>query len=123
MVGKFADKTKRTRNVVIGRPLEIECPPHEFTQHAVYKWGGTGTVTGTWFFNDKPNALVLRDGRLFFSHVTKEDVKFISRKDGIRCLLEANHDSDIRIEQSGLFELNVTGGKVHLNVQQTPVSC
>jgi hypothetical protein len=111
VVGKFLNKTKRIQNVVLGRPLEIECPAHGFTQRAGYKWGGTSDITGTWFFHDKTNALVLADGRLFFSHVTMEDVKYIRQKGGIGCLLEASHDEDIRLEQSGAFELNVTGGK------------
>ena len=109
-MGKFLEKPKKTVNVVLGRPFEIKCPAHGFTQNAGYKWGGTSKITGTWFVQDRPNMLVLEDGRLFFSHVTMEDVKYIEQKGGIGCLLEASHDEDVKLEQSGLFELNVIGG-------------
>ena len=108
MAGKFSDHNTRTQNVVIGEKLEIACPKHGFTQNVVYKWGGSG-VTGTWFFQDKPNALVLGDGRLFFSHVTEDDVKTITQKGGIRCLLEATDGDTIKFETSAPFKLNSTG--------------
>ena len=105
------DKTKKTLNVVVGRPFEIACPAHGFTQNAFYKWGGISKITGTWFVQDKANMLVLEDGRLFFSHVTREDVKYIKQKGGMRCFLEASHGKKTtKLEQSGVFELNVTGG-------------
>ncbi|CAB3990725.1 contactin-4-like isoform X1 [Paramuricea clavata] len=109
VLGQFLDKTKTTHNVVIGQQLQIECPAHSFTKHAVYKWGGTGSVTGTWFLNGRANVLVLGDGRLFFSHVTKDVVDFIEQQGGISCLLEVTDKVDVRFEQSGVFELNVTG--------------
>ncbi|XP_028407908.1 contactin-3-like [Dendronephthya gigantea] len=109
IVGKFSDKTVRTVNVVIGKTFQLECPGHTLTQRAVYKWGGTGNVGGTWFFNDRPDVLVLEDGRLFFSHVTRNDVNEIEGKNGISCLLEATHGRDIRFDKSAVFRFNITG--------------
>ena len=112
VLGQFFNKTKTTHNVVIGQQLQLECPAHSLTQQAVYKWGGTASVRGIWFLNGRANVLVLGDGRLFFSHVTKDDVDYIKQQGGISCLLEATDNKDIRFEQSGVFELNVTGGKL-----------
>lgn len=112
VVGKFFNKAKETLNVVIGEQFKIECPSHGPTQHAGYKWGGSDDVTGTWFFIDRPNVLVLSDGTLFFSYITRDDVDYITRKGGISCLLEAaDKNNDLRFEQSAAFELNVTGGE------------
>ena len=112
-MGKFLNKATETRNVVIGKQFQIQCPAHGLTQHAVYKWGGSDEGTGTWFFNGRPNALVLSDGTLFFSSVTQADIDFIDeRGGGISCYLEATDDStnDVTFEQSATFVLNVTGG-------------
>ena len=111
-MGEFLNKATETRNVVIGKQFQLECPAHKLTQHAVYKWGGSDEVTGTWFFIDRPNALVLSDGTLFFSSVTQADVDYIRERGSISCFLEATDETynDIKFEQSATFELNVTGG-------------
>ena len=114
-MGKFFSKDTQSLNVVIGQQFQIECPEHGLTQHAGYKWGGSDDVTGTWFFIDRPNVLVLSDGTLFFSHIKQDDVDYIAQKGGISCLLEAaDNNNDIRFEQSAAFELNVTGGESHI---------
>ena len=116
VVGKFPDKTERTVNVVIGKTFQLECPSHGLTQRAEYKWGGTGTAgRGTWFLNDRRDLLVLEDGRLFFSHVTRDDLNKIDGQGGISCLIEANHGQDIRIEKSAVFKFNITGGTLDVH--------
>ena len=112
-MGEFFSKSTETRNVVIGKQFQIECPAHGLTQHAAYKWGGTDDVGGTWFFIHRPNALVLSDGTLFFSSVTQADVDYLKEKGGgISCFLEATDEryNDIKFQESATFRLNVTGG-------------
>ncbi|XP_046841633.1 contactin-6-like isoform X2 [Xenia sp. Carnegie-2017] len=112
VAGSFFDDNDQTLNVTVGQQLTIDCPPHGYTKYAIYKWGGL-TALGTWLFSDVENALVMGDGRLFFSHVTKANLAFIKQKHGIRCLVEANEGgSSFNFQKSGVFRFKTTGENI-----------
>ncbi|XP_046841105.1 uncharacterized protein LOC124435204 [Xenia sp. Carnegie-2017] len=108
----FFDDNDQTLNVTVGQQLTIDCPPHGYTKCAIYKWGGL-TVLGTWLFSNVENALVMGDGRLFFSHVTKANLAFIQQMRGIRCLIKAKGDgSSFNYQKSGVFRFKITGENI-----------
>ena len=116
VAGSFFDDNDQTLNVTVGQQLTIDCPPHGYTKYAIYNWGGL-TALGTWLFSDVENALVMGDGRLFFSHVTKANLAFIKQKRGIRCLVEAKEGgSSFNFQKSGVFRFKITGGR-HIFIQ------
>ena len=88
--GEF-DRTvppNRTVNVIVGQANFIKCPKHEPGSNVIYKWGKYSEVSGTRFLDIKPNFIVLDDGTLFYSHITKENADQFN-KYGWTCGMEA----------------------------------
>ena len=95
--GEF-DRTvppNRTVNVVVGQANFIKCPKHEPGSNVIYKWGKSTRITGTKFLEIKPNYIVLDDGTLFYSHITKENADQFN-KYAWTCGMEAKVDDKIQ---------------------------
>ena len=113
VVGEFeGDVSTDIRQVVEGQPLHLSCPKHSYMRGCVYKWGGNSLTGGMKFINENRNRVVLQNGTLFFSAITKIDMtEFAWDNGGCKCILDCVFPHFHKMASSHKVGLNRTGGK------------
>ena len=85
------DDKGMVRNITIGQPFELKCPPHTDGNGMDYRWAtpplnflNPGTPNERVFLSD-------HDGTLYFSYITANDVKEINQIGGLSCILSLDY--------------------------------
>ncbi|CAB3982142.1 contactin-2 [Paramuricea clavata] len=99
------------RQVVEGQPFRLSCPKHSYMRGCSYKWGGNSHAVGMRFVKEYRNRVILPDGTLFFSAITRQDMLDFGWKDGgyqciMDCVFTGGFHSMTRSHKVGL---NATG--------------
>ncbi len=100
------------RQVVEGQPFRLRCPEHSYMRGCVYKWGGNSHAGGMKFVGKDRNRVVLPNGTLFFSAITKTDITdFGWENGGWECILDCVFPGAHSMTSSHKVSLNKTGSK------------
>lgn len=104
-VGFQQDDECQSRNVTIGRPYVLNCPPHTKPYGQEYKW--VVEPLEIWKAGYPLDRIFTSpNGSLMFSYVKKSDISFINAKGGLSCGLVV----DLKIVPSVSVKL-VSNGK------------
>ena len=113
VVGKFqnAPALPDIHKVVRGEPFQLRCPKHSYMRGCLYQWGGNSHAVGIKHLKKNRNRVILPDGTLFFSAITKKDVNDFGCDDcGHVCIMDCRFGGTHKMVTSYKIRLNETEG-------------
>ena len=102
------------KEVNIGEPFVYNCPSHSPTYGASFSWE---TINEDVQVERSERRAISPNGKLFITSITKEDIDFIRRSNGIRCKISAIN----RFSDSGVLTLKE--GKEHYSLFRLTKTC
>ena len=114
MDGSFIGNQSLTdiRPVVVGQPYFLNCPKHSYTRGCNYNWGRHRDSQGLAHIKDDEHRVLLPNGTLFFSAITRTDIDdFGAKNGGHGCIIDCYFSGFHGMATSHKINFNETGGK------------